>query len=96
MRMPEEAKIQHVLSKQARSLWGKTGEPNEEGDQTWLPLFVHLSDASGIAGKLWDEWLPKSTRKVIAGAFDGDGQLARAFVIFICGAHDVGKATPVF
>ncbi len=96
MRMSEEAKVQHVLSKQARSLWGKTGEPNEEGDPTWLPLSVHLSDASGIAGKLWDQWLPKSTRKVIAGAFDGDEQLARAFVIFICGAHDVGKATPIF
>lgn len=96
MRMPEEEPKMHILSQQARSLWGKTGEINDEGEETWLPLYVHLSDASGIARKLWAEWLPKSTRKTIAGAFDGDEQLARAFLIFICGAHDVGKATPIF
>lgn len=59
-------------------------------------LYIHLNDTAGIAERLWDEWLPMSTRRVIAGAFDNDEKLARAFVVFICGIHDIGKATPIF
>jgi CRISPR-associated endonuclease/helicase Cas3 len=96
MRMSEEPKTWQGLSRQALSFWGKTGEPNDEGDKTWLPLYIHLNDTAGIAERLWDEWLPISTRRVIASAFDNDEKLARAFVVFICGIHDIGKATPIF
>ena len=42
------------LSKQARSLWGKS-----DGDEEacWLPLYMHMLDSEGIAGRLWENCL---------------------------------------
>lgn len=81
------------LSKQARSLWAKSDY--EEG-AAWLPLFVHMADTCFIAEKLWDEWLPPSTRNSIAFAFDSRLDIARKTVCFLAAVHDIGKATPVF
>lgn len=85
------------LSAGARSLWAKSDYG--VGDQ-WLPLFVHMHDAMGVIGRLWDEWLPAGTRDIVRRAFDGCGRrsedLARSCVLFLGAVHDVGKATPVF
>jgi CRISPR-associated endonuclease Cas3-HD len=85
------------LSAAARSLWGKSDYGEGE---CWLPLYVHMADAAGVAGRLWDRWLPKATRGIVAravgGADDGDDALARTLLVFLAGVHDVGKATPVF
>lgn len=85
------------LTAAARSLWGKSDYGEGE---CWLPLYVHLADAAGVAGRLWDCWLPKVTREVVAravgGEDGGDEALARSLLVFLAGVHDVGKATPVF
>ena len=84
------------LTAAARSLWGKSDYGEGE---CWLPLYVHLADAAGMAGRLWDCWLPKATREVVAradgGEDGGDEALARSLLVFLAGVHDVGKATPV-
>ena len=82
-----------TLSKQASSLWGKSDYG--EGEQ-WLPLFVHMLDAAGIAGRLWNRWVPEGTRGIVADALDGDTELARKTFVFLAGIHDIGKATPYF
>lgn len=81
------------LSKQARSLWGKS-----DGDEgaCWLPLYMHMLDSEGIAGRLWDEWLPEGTRATLIRALGGEPRQARRLACFIAGAHDIGKATPSF
>ncbi len=61
-----------------------------------MPLWRHLDDTAAVAGRLWDEWLPESVRRVVAGSVDGDHDRARRFAVWLAGVHDVGKATPVF
>lgn len=81
------------LSERARSLWGKT---NREDDSTWLPLYVHMADSAAMAEKLWDCWLPRGTREIVARDLGDDEELARKIYVFLAGIHDIGKATPVF
>ncbi len=82
-----------VLSRQARSLWGKSdgGE-----DVCWLPLYMHMLDSAGIAGCLWDEWLPEGTRASLIKVLGNEPHRARGMACFIAGVHDIGKATPSF
>lgn len=82
-----------VLSRPARSLWGKS-----DGDEgaCWLPLYMHMLDSAGIAAFLWDEWLPEGTRSSLTRALGGDPCQARKLACFIAGVHDIGKATPSF
>ena len=53
------------LSAAARSLWGKSDYGEGE---CWLPLYVHMADAAGVAGRLWDRWLPKVCPSSAAGS----------------------------
>lgn len=81
------------LSKQARSLWAKT---DSEDGSVWLPLYVHLSDAARTMAKLWDGWVPKNVRGLFARHCGENEELARKSLVFLAGAHDIGKATPIF
>lgn len=80
-----------TLSREACSLWGKSDYGLQ---RAWLPLFVHMADSSAVAFRLWDEWLPRSTKRVLS-SFIEEGT-ARSFFSFIAAVHDVGKATPAF
>ena len=77
-----------ALSRQARSLWGKSD--GGEG-ACWLPLYMHMLDSAGIAGCLWDKWLPEGTRALFVQALGGDPCCARKLACFIAGIHDIGK-----
>ena len=81
-----------ILSRQARSLWAKSD--GGEGE-AWLPLYVHMADAELIGEKLWQSWLPDATRRILE-LVAGSPILAETLVRFLCAAHDIGKATPVF
>jgi CRISPR-associated endonuclease/helicase Cas3 len=81
------------LSKQARSIWGKSDYGIGE---RWLPLYVHMADSASVISHLWDEWLSESLRKAIARPLGGDLGLARRACIFLGSVHDIGKATPIF
>lgn len=75
----------------ARAVWGKT-EPSSE---RWLPLVQHLEDAAGVAGHLWDTWVPRVVRERLAGEIGSDVDV-RTLAVFLAGTHDVGKASPAF
>lgn len=84
-----------ALSTAARTVWAKSSPMNSLPIQGWLPLATHLEDAAGIAGRLWDEWLPAAVSRQIAQHAGGD-EAGRALLCFAAGVHDVGKATPAF
>ncbi|KAB7789971.1 CRISPR-associated helicase Cas3' [Bifidobacterium leontopitheci] len=86
------------LSEQAKFLWGKT---NRLDGDWWLPLYVHMADSIAMAERIWDYWVPDGTKRVIArGAGGADDAAApdyvRAVYLLLAGAHDIGKATPIF
>ena len=91
------------LSPEALSLWAKKGR---DGSLTWLPLVIHMADSAGVAGKLWDAWLPDTVKRLIAGHLRGETvallapqelmDAARQFFIFLCAAHDLGKVIQAF
>ena len=78
-----------TLSKQARSLRAKT---DAEDGSVWLPLYIHLSDTALTMTHLWNEWVPKSVRSLFASHCRGNEELACKALVFLAGAHDIGKA----
>jgi CRISPR-associated endonuclease/helicase Cas3 len=85
------------LSAAARSVWAKSWpNPSPSGVvERWLPLHRHLLDTSAIVARLWDEWLPPATKRLVARPFADEGS-ARALVAWLAGCHDIGKASPAF
>lgn len=73
-------------------MWAKS--VNAEGE--WLPLWRHMDDAASTAGWLFDRWLAPSVVRRLAAEFGGSLEEARTAVVFLAGAHDIGKATPAF
>lgn len=72
-------------------LWGKSA--GKAGGRPNL-LLQHLFDTMAIAGLLWDDFLPALVRRRLdAVAAAGDG---RRLYTWLCGLHDIGKATPAF
>jgi CRISPR-associated endonuclease/helicase Cas3 len=71
--------------------WAKTGP-----GASFLPLNVHLRDAGAVASRLWDRALTARQRGWYAAGLGGDEASARAWVSFLAGTHDVGKASPPF
>lgn len=80
------------LSAAARSVWAK--HDRDTGD--WLPLWRHMADSAAVAGRLWDEWLPRQVRRLIAAALPGGEDDARRLAVWMAATHDIGKATPAF
>lgn len=64
-----------------------------EGEVT---LLRHLTDTARAARELWDRWLAPHPKRLIAAAFDGNEDEARAYAVYVAGIHDIGKATPAF
>ena len=89
------------LSPQARSLWGKL---SLDGTNRWLPLWVHLADTAEIAAILWQYWLPRHTKEIIAEGIIATKETfpcdrmayAECLVKFLGAAHDCGKADKFF
>ncbi|MDR2174849.1 MAG: CRISPR-associated helicase Cas3' [Synergistaceae bacterium] len=91
------------FSEAASALWAKKSKyPAAGGESLWLPLHSHMSDAAETARHLWDDWLPKGTKKAIASGVspsvygEGDFVRARQVFVFLAAAHDLGKASPAF
>ncbi len=68
----------------ARLLWAK--KPSGGGDMLYLPLFAHLSDSAEVARLIWDSWVSENIKR----------RIPQELFIFLAGAHDLGKASPVF
>ena len=71
-------------------LWGKSAERG--GGQPSL-LVTHLLDTAAVAEVMWDEYLAPMTQGWLDALAAGDG---RRFFAWVCGVHDVGKASPAF
>lgn len=56
-----------------------------------------MRDSAGVAGRLWDEWLPHTVkRQIMNGAGSDDEADARVLVMWLAAVHDAGKAHPAF
>ncbi|NKZ07192.1 CRISPR-associated endonuclease Cas3'' [Actinomadura latina] len=72
-------------------LWGKSA--GKAGGQANL-LVQHLLDAAAVAELVWDHYLAPSVRQALDGVAGGSG--GRRLLAWVCGIHDIGKATPAF
>lgn len=73
-------------------LWGKSAE--RAGGRKNL-LLEHLLDTAAVAECMWDGFLAPSTRRLVDELAGGAGR-GRRFFAWLCGIHDIGKATPAF
>lgn len=80
------------LSPAARTVWAKY----DFAGGGWLPLWRHLADSGAAAGLLWDQWIPRAVRELVAQALPGGESDARLLAVWLAGVHHIGKATPAF
>ncbi|MER5972338.1 type I-E CRISPR-associated protein Cse1/CasA [Streptomyces sp. NPDC002055] len=80
------------LSGAARTVWAK----HDRATEKWLPLWRHMADSAAVAGLLWDHWLPRNVKKLVAEAFPEGEADGRRLCVWLAGTHDIGKATPAF
>lgn len=79
-----------TVPKNVRCLVAKQNSEEEK----WLPLWVHSIDTCGVADRLYNDWLPESTRRALTGEMTDE---AFRYVIRAAAAlHDLGKATALF
>ncbi|MFE2110630.1 CRISPR-associated helicase Cas3' [Kitasatospora sp. NPDC059463] len=74
------------------ALWGKSA--GRAGGTANL-LLSHMLDTAAVAEAVWDRYLPQVTRWRLDGLAGGVGKGRRLFA-WLCGVHDLGKATPAF
>ncbi|MGP4112334.1 CRISPR-associated helicase Cas3' [Streptomyces sp. 4N509B] len=69
-------------------LWGKSAR---YGGGRMNLLISHMLDTAAVAERMWDGYLAPSVREMLERVSGGDGRL---FFMWLCGIHDLGKATP--
>lgn len=74
------------------ALWGKSA--GKAGGTVNL-LLSHMLDTAAVAEIVWDRYLPQVTRWRLDAVAGGAGKGRRLFA-WLCGIHDLGKATPAF
>ncbi|MGX2997123.1 type I-E CRISPR-associated protein Cse1/CasA [Streptomyces sp. JNUCC 64] len=80
------------LSPAARTVWAKHQHATDE----WLPLWRHMADSGAVAGELWDRWLPRNVKALVAEVLPGGEADARRLAVFAAASHDTGKCSPAF
>ncbi len=83
-----------TLSRQAHSLWAKTGR--NEDRHLHGTLSVHLSDTAEMARMLWRRWLPEATKRYVQQQLGLGTEEAETLLVWLAAMHDIGKATPSF
>jgi CRISPR-associated endonuclease/helicase Cas3 len=77
-------------------LWAKTPRHTSNqraADGCYHPLLYHMLDVAAVAGIVWDQCLIAQLRKRLECSLGTD---ARAHIVLLAGAHDLGKASPGF
>jgi len=72
-------------------LWGKTNQ--NRADCRYHPLLYHMLDVAAVAGLVWPHCLTPQLRKKLKCLPETD---AYTQIVFLAGAHDIGKASPCF
>ncbi|MFD5081675.1 CRISPR-associated endonuclease Cas3'' [Kitasatospora sp. NPDC058406] len=70
--------------------WGKS----DRADGVFYGLLFHLLDTAAIVLELWDGFLTRGQRELIARGLGVDGEMARSLTAFFVSLHDIGKLTP--
>jgi len=79
-----------TVSKQALSIWAKSGEGAD-----WHPLIAHMLDTAAVAHEVLHRE-PAQTRVLYARDLGLDVDAALPWVCALAGLHDLGKASPAF
>ncbi len=77
-------------------LWAKTEKDRtnqDRADRRYQPLLFHMLDVAAVAGLIWDHCLIPQLRKRLERSLR---PVARSQIVFLSGAHDLGKASPGF
>ncbi|GAA3635786.1 CRISPR-associated helicase/endonuclease Cas3 [Lactobacillus hamsteri] len=82
------------LSEKALNLWGKKNI-NDDHEELWLPLIVHLIDTKNVINWLYNHWLDQGQRNILCQNFESEEEVQN-LVKFVGYIHDIGKATPAF
>ncbi|WP_255521076.1 CRISPR-associated helicase Cas3' [Rothia sp. ZJ1223] len=82
------------LSAQVQSFWAKTGD--KETPVPGMSLPQHMLDSAMVAQRLWECWLSEGSKLNVAEKLGLTPEDACAFVAWVVGTHDIGKATPEF
>lgn len=65
-----------------------------DGQELWLPYYMHLMDTAGVMERLVNHWLPVHIIETIS---EKDSEIdLNKLCKFIALVHDIGKATPIF
>lgn len=81
----------------SQKVWAKISSDHlASGGFTWLSVWQHGVDAALVAKRLFDDFLSPQQRRNIADACGSNEELAKKIIMFLCGAHDVGKIAPLF
>lgn len=79
-------------STQSQALWAKTGSDDGE----WLSLPQHMMDSAATGEYLWKYWVSPGVKVDIEAQLGFIPEEAQVFVSWLCGSHDVGKASVIF
>lgn len=82
-------------SPKAASLWAKTDRENEDS-RSWLNLPQHMMDSAQVGAYLWSHYLSENHRNFIQEQLALSDEDCQRLVAFLCGSHDVGKASHSF
>ncbi|WP_423817267.1 HD domain-containing protein [Rothia nasimurium] len=82
-------------SPQAASLWAKTDRSDDQSTD-WLNLPQHMMDSAQVGAYLWSHYLSENHRRFIQEQLALSSEDCQRFVAFLCGSHDVGKASQSF
>lgn len=78
------------LTPRSLQFWGKT---DKDDQSRYHPLLFHMLDVAAVAGSVWDSCLTAQLRDRLGSSRAND---ARAQIMLLSGAHDLGKACPGF
>lgn len=71
-------------------LWAKY----DSDDGLWQPIILHMLDVAAVAGFVWEHNLDDGLRKRLESSFPAND--VKSLIMFLAGAHDIGKASPGF
>ncbi|MEU5977416.1 CRISPR-associated helicase Cas3' [Streptomyces sp. NPDC047315] len=93
---PENDSTGHGLDMERAlgALVGKT--PDRTGNKVMSLLLTHLLDTAAVGELIWDHYLAPSLCKELDDVAGGGPDSGRELLKWICGVHDLGKATPAF
>jgi len=81
---------------QWQNLWAKTDRDWSDRNSPicrYHPLLYHMLDVAAVAGLVLDDCLDQHLRRKLGKSLGND---IRSVIVFLAGAHDLGKASPGF